>query len=131
MYLAGFSIYFSEIFVQDWYHVIDIIQNKSQNWALRTKAVLDRTRLALQDKAEYYQKILQPTAEYLGSLLEVEEWAVSIPTYLHKKRSFSSSHSSQFPRASTFSMKSFWASPNDYLAACSILKCKTIVVDAG
>jgi alpha-glucan,water dikinase len=70
--------------VQDWYHVIDIIQNKSQNWALRTKAVLDRTRLALQDKAEYYQKILQPTAEYLGSLLGVEEWAVSIPTYRYE-----------------------------------------------
>lgn len=62
--------------LQDWYHVIDIIKNKSDNWALRTKAVLDRTRLALQDKAEYYQKILQPTAEYLGALLGVEEWAV-------------------------------------------------------
>lgn len=62
---------------QDWYHVLDIISKKSDNWALRTKAVLDRTRLALQDKAEYYQKILQPTAEYLGSLLGVEEWAVS------------------------------------------------------
>lgn len=63
--------------LQDWYHVIDIIKNKSDNWALRTKAVLDRTRLALQDKAEYYHKILQPTAEYLGALLGVEEWAVS------------------------------------------------------
>lgn len=62
--------------LQDWYRVIDIIKNKSDNWALRTKAVLDRTRLALQDKAEYYQKILQPTAEYLGALLGVEEWAV-------------------------------------------------------
>ena len=39
--------------------------------------MLDRTRFALQDKAEYYQKVLQPTAEYLGALLGVEEWAVS------------------------------------------------------
>lgn len=46
-------------------------------WALRTKAVLDRTRLALQDKAEHYQNLLQPTAEYLGTLLGVENWAVS------------------------------------------------------
>jgi alpha-glucan,water dikinase len=66
--------------LKDWYHVIDIINNKSDNWALRTKAVLDRTRLALQDKAEYYQKILQPTAEYLGALLGVEEWAINIFT---------------------------------------------------
>ncbi|KAG0623205.1 hypothetical protein M758_3G156100 [Ceratodon purpureus] len=66
--------------LKDWYNVMDIIQNKSHNWALRTKAVLDRTRLALQDKAEYYQKILQPTAEYLGGLLGVDEWAVNIFT---------------------------------------------------
>lgn len=45
--------------------------------------MLDRTRLALQDKAEYYQKILQPTAEYLGALLGVEEWAVSLRTHPH------------------------------------------------
>ncbi|KAG0553488.1 hypothetical protein KC19_12G015100 [Ceratodon purpureus] len=66
--------------LKDWYHVTDTIKNKSHKWALRTKAVLDRTRLALQDKAEYYQKVLQPTAEYLGSLLGVEEWAVNIFT---------------------------------------------------
>jgi len=68
--------------VQDWYIVIDTIKSQSHNWALRTKAVLDRTRLALQDKAEYYQKTLQPTAEYLGALLGVEEWAVSLLTCL-------------------------------------------------
>jgi hypothetical protein len=61
---------------QDWYHIINVIRDKSDNWALRTKAVLDRTRLALADKAEYYQRILQPTAEYLGGLLGIEQWAV-------------------------------------------------------
>jgi alpha-glucan,water dikinase len=66
--------------LKDWNHVIESIKKKGHNWALRTKAVLDRTRLALQDKAEYYQKTLQPTAEYLGALLGVEEWAVNIFT---------------------------------------------------
>lgn len=68
--------------MQDWNHVIESIKKKGHNWALRTKAVLDRTRLALQDKAEYYQRTLQPTAEYLGALLGVEEWAVILSTYL-------------------------------------------------
>jgi alpha-glucan,water dikinase len=62
--------------LKDWYHIINVIHDKSDNWALRTKAVLDRTRLALADKAEYYQRILQPTAEYLGGLLGIEQWAV-------------------------------------------------------
>uniref|UniRef100_A0A7I4D941 Pyruvate phosphate dikinase AMP/ATP-binding domain-containing protein n=1 Tax=Physcomitrium patens TaxID=3218 RepID=A0A7I4D941_PHYPA len=66
--------------LKDWYLVLDIINKKADNWALRTKAVLDRTKLALQDKAEYFQNILQPTADYLGSVLGVEEWAVQIFT---------------------------------------------------
>ncbi|KAH9535846.1 hypothetical protein CY35_17G074900 [Sphagnum magellanicum] len=66
--------------LKDWYHIINVIRDKSDNWALRTKAVLDRTRLALADKAEYYQRILQPTAEYLGGLLGIEQWAIDIFT---------------------------------------------------
>ncbi|BBN15240.1 alpha-glucan, water dikinase [Marchantia polymorpha subsp. ruderalis] len=66
--------------LKDWYVVIDLIKSKSPMWALRTKAVLDRTRLALQDKAEHYQNLLQPTAEYLGTLLGVENWAMEIFT---------------------------------------------------
>lgn len=64
--------------LKDWYSVMDLIDSKADQWALRAKAVLDRTRLALQEKAEHYQKLLQPTAEYLGALLGVEQWAVRI-----------------------------------------------------
>jgi alpha-glucan,water dikinase len=53
-------------------------EGKDTQWALYAKSVLDRTRLALTNKAESYQKILQPSAEYLGSLLGVENWAVCI-----------------------------------------------------
>lgn len=53
-------------------------KDKDSHWALYAKSVLDRTRLALTNKAESYQKILQPSAEYLGSLLGVEEWAVCL-----------------------------------------------------
>ncbi|KAL3680910.1 hypothetical protein R1sor_023866 [Riccia sorocarpa] len=66
--------------LKDWYVTQDLIKSKAPMWALRTKAVLDRTRLALQDKAEYYQHLLQPTAEYLGTLLGVEDWAMEIFT---------------------------------------------------
>lgn len=52
------------------------LKSKSGHWALFAKSVLDRTRLALATKAEHYQNLLQPSAEYLGSMLGVEQWAV-------------------------------------------------------
>uniref|UniRef100_A0A0C9S6E6 TSA: Wollemia nobilis Ref_Wollemi_Transcript_11183_4962 transcribed RNA sequence n=2 Tax=Wollemia nobilis TaxID=56998 RepID=A0A0C9S6E6_9CONI len=66
--------------LKDWYHTLDLCKSKADQWALYAKAVLDRTRLALTEKAEYYQKVFQPSAEYLGSLLGVEQWAISIFT---------------------------------------------------
>lgn len=66
--------------LKDWHHTIDLCKSKSDQWALYAKAVLDRTRLALTEKAEHYQKILQPTAEYLGGLLGVDQSALSIFT---------------------------------------------------
>ncbi|CAM6108937.1 unnamed protein product [Calypogeia fissa] len=66
--------------LKDWYGVMNLIDSKADQWALRTKAVLDRTRLALQEKAEHYQHLLQPSAEYLGALLGVEQWAIDIFT---------------------------------------------------
>eukprot|EP01018_Ginkgo_biloba_P037271 Gb_00444 [translate_table: standard] len=65
---------------QDWYRICDLIKSEADQWALYTKAVLDRTRLALADKAEHYQEVLQPSAEYLGALLGVEQWAINIFT---------------------------------------------------
>lgn len=66
--------------VKEWKHALSMSNSKSDHWALYSKSVLDRTRLALASKAEWYQQVLQPSAEYLGSLLGVDQWAVNIFT---------------------------------------------------
>ncbi|OVA19870.1 Pyruvate phosphate dikinase [Macleaya cordata] len=66
--------------LKGWDHAINLSKGGDSNWALYAKSVLDRTRLALTSKAEHYQKVLQPSAEYLGSLLGVDQWAVNIFT---------------------------------------------------
>ncbi|XP_050207604.1 alpha-glucan water dikinase, chloroplastic [Mercurialis annua] len=66
--------------MKGWNHALSMSKSKSDHWALYAKSVLDRTRLALASKAEWYQQVLQPSAEYLGSLLGVEQWAVNIFT---------------------------------------------------
>ncbi|KAI4383012.1 hypothetical protein MLD38_008897 [Melastoma candidum] len=66
--------------LKEWRHTASTLKSGSHKWALYAKSVLDRTRLALANKAESYQKILQPSAEYLGSLLGVDRWAVNIFT---------------------------------------------------
>ncbi|PNT14687.1 hypothetical protein POPTR_010G044100v4 [Populus trichocarpa] len=66
--------------VKEWKHALSMSNSKSDHWALYSKSVLDRTRLALASKAEWYHQVLQPSAEYLGSLLGVDQWAVNIFT---------------------------------------------------
>ncbi|KAJ7953577.1 alpha-glucan water dikinase, chloroplastic [Quillaja saponaria] len=66
--------------LKGWNLALSMSNSKDNHWALYAKSVLDRTRLALTTKAEWYQRILQPSAEYLGSLLDVDRWAVDIFT---------------------------------------------------
>ncbi|KAF2301630.1 hypothetical protein GH714_028415 [Hevea brasiliensis] len=66
--------------LKGWNHALSMSKSKRNHWALYAKSVLDRTRLALASKAEWYQQVLQPSAEYLGSLLGVDQWAVNIFT---------------------------------------------------
>ncbi|XP_011034107.1 PREDICTED: alpha-glucan water dikinase, chloroplastic-like isoform X3 [Populus euphratica] len=66
--------------LKGWKHALSMSNSKSDHWALYSKSVLDRTRLALASKAEWYQQVLQPSAEYLGSLLGVGQWALNIFT---------------------------------------------------
>ena len=63
-------------FVKGWDKALDMSKGGDQSCALFAKSVLDRTRLALASKAEWYHQLLQPTAEYLGSQLGVDQWAV-------------------------------------------------------
>ncbi|XP_019421636.1 PREDICTED: alpha-glucan water dikinase 1, chloroplastic-like isoform X3 [Lupinus angustifolius] len=66
--------------LKGWDIALSMCKSKDTHWALYAKSVLDRTRLALTNKAELYQQILQPSAEYLGSLLGVDRWAIEIFT---------------------------------------------------
>ncbi|KAF7829333.1 alpha-glucan water dikinase, chloroplastic [Senna tora] len=66
--------------LKGWNLALSMCKNKDNHWALYSKAILDRTRLALTNKALWYQQLLQPSAEYLGSLLGVDRWAVEIFT---------------------------------------------------
>ncbi|KAJ4895586.1 hypothetical protein Rs2_22380 [Raphanus sativus] len=66
--------------LKGWQFALSMFKNKKDHWALYAKSVLDRSRLALASKAERYLEILQPSAEYLGSCLGVEQWAISIFT---------------------------------------------------
>ncbi|KAJ6799293.1 alpha-glucan water dikinase, chloroplastic isoform X2 [Iris pallida] len=66
--------------MKGWNYAMEMLGRKDNQWALYAKSCLDRTRLALTSKAEQYHQLLQPSAEYLGSLLGVDQWAVSIFT---------------------------------------------------
>ncbi|XP_047318795.1 alpha-glucan water dikinase, chloroplastic [Impatiens glandulifera] len=63
-----------------WNHALNMLKSGDSHWALYAKSVLDRTRLALASKAEWYHHLLQPSAEYLGSQLGVDKWAIDIFT---------------------------------------------------
>ncbi|CAI5512548.1 unnamed protein product [Closterium sp. Naga37s-1] len=65
--------------LKEWRRVLDSMNHDSQ-WALRAKAVLDRTRLILQGKAEQQLALFQPAAVHLGSRVHVEQWAIDIFT---------------------------------------------------
>lgn len=66
--------------LKGWNFALNMLKSKDDHWALYAKSVLDRTRLSLASKAELYQRVLQPSAEYLGSLLGVDHWAIDIFT---------------------------------------------------
>ncbi|CAI5459203.1 unnamed protein product [Closterium sp. Yama58-4] len=65
--------------LKEWRRVLDSMNHDNQ-WALRAKAVLDRTRLILQGKAEQQLALFQPAAVYLGAKVHVEQWAIDIFT---------------------------------------------------
>ncbi|KAL6604777.1 hypothetical protein ACP70R_042721 [Stipagrostis hirtigluma subsp. patula] len=66
--------------LKGWNQALEMVKRKDDQWALYAKAFLDRIRLALASKGEQYYTMMQPSAEYLGSLLGVDQWAVNIFT---------------------------------------------------
>ncbi|XP_010254601.1 PREDICTED: alpha-glucan water dikinase 2 isoform X2 [Nelumbo nucifera] len=65
---------------KDWCHIRKLYDPNGEQWALQTKAVLDRLQLVLTDKSQHYQRMIQPSAQYLGQLLGVQKWAIDIFT---------------------------------------------------
>ncbi|XP_028802230.1 alpha-glucan water dikinase 2 isoform X2 [Neltuma alba] len=65
---------------KDWYHVCESFKSGDSQWALQTKAILDRLQLVLAERSQHYQKSIQPSAQYLGKLLGVQKWAIDIFT---------------------------------------------------
>ncbi|KAK4429801.1 Alpha-glucan water dikinase, chloroplastic [Sesamum alatum] len=66
--------------LKGWDLAQSLLKSRDDHWALFAKSVLDRTRLSLASKAESYHQLLQPSAEYLGARLGVDQWAVNIFT---------------------------------------------------
>ncbi|KAI7742011.1 hypothetical protein M8C21_024078, partial [Ambrosia artemisiifolia] len=66
--------------LKGWNQALVMLETGDGSWALFAKSVLDRTRLALASKGELYHQLLQPSAEYLGARLNLDQWAVSIFT---------------------------------------------------
>ncbi|KAL1550864.1 alpha-glucan, water dikinase [Salvia divinorum] len=66
--------------LKGWNLARSMFKSRDEHWALFAKSVLDRTRLSLANKAEAYHQLLQPSAEYLGTLLGVDQGAVDIFT---------------------------------------------------
>ncbi|GFP88008.1 alpha-glucan water dikinase chloroplastic [Phtheirospermum japonicum] len=66
--------------LKGWNQALTMLKSRDDHWALFAKSVLDRTRLSLASKAESYHHLLQPSAEYLGARLGVDQWAVNIFT---------------------------------------------------
>ncbi|KAL8035858.1 hypothetical protein ABFX02_12G123200 [Erythranthe guttata] len=66
--------------LKGWNQALSMKKSGDGNWALFAKSVLDRTRLSLTSKSESYNQLLQPSAEYLGAQLGVDQSAVSIFT---------------------------------------------------
>ncbi|XP_075494611.1 alpha-glucan water dikinase, chloroplastic-like isoform X1 [Primulina tabacum] len=66
--------------LKGWNLALTMLKSGDDHWAMFAKSVLDRTRLALAGKAESLHQLLQPSAQYLGALLGVDQGVVEIFT---------------------------------------------------
>ncbi|OMO57553.1 Pyruvate phosphate dikinase, PEP/pyruvate-binding protein [Corchorus olitorius] len=61
---------------KDWYRISGSYKPGDVQWALQTKAILERLQLALADMSLNFQNMIQPSAEYLGKLLGIGKAAI-------------------------------------------------------
>uniref|UniRef100_A0A1J3FX43 Alpha-glucan water dikinase 2 n=1 Tax=Noccaea caerulescens TaxID=107243 RepID=A0A1J3FX43_NOCCA len=65
---------------KDWYRISETYRAHDVQWALQTKAVLDRLQLVLADRCQHYFRLLQPSASYLGQSLRVDKHGIDVFT---------------------------------------------------
>ncbi|TKY74420.1 Alpha-glucan water dikinase 2 [Spatholobus suberectus] len=65
---------------KDWYRICESYKSGNSQWALQTKAILDRLQVVLAERSQYHHKRIQPSAQYLGNLLGVPKWTIDIFT---------------------------------------------------
>ncbi|CAA7037335.1 unnamed protein product [Microthlaspi erraticum] len=65
---------------KDWYRVSETYRAHDVQWALQTKAVLDRLQLVLADRCQHYFRLIQPSANYLGQSLRVDKHGIDVFT---------------------------------------------------
>lgn len=81
-----FSNYWFLLVPQDWYNVCETYKPNDTQWALKTKAILERLQIILADRSDCFQKMVQPSVQYLGNLLGVGKWAVCSTFHLCWKK---------------------------------------------
>nr|VDC75014.1 unnamed protein product [Brassica rapa] len=65
---------------EDCYRVSETYKAHDVEWALQTKAVLDRLQLVLADRCQHYLRLIQPSANYLGQMLRVDKHGIDVFT---------------------------------------------------
>ncbi|CAJ1974048.1 unnamed protein product [Sphenostylis stenocarpa] len=65
---------------KDSYRICVLYKSGNSQWALQTKAILDRLQLLLAERSQHYQNRIQPSAQYLGNLLGHPKWTIDIFT---------------------------------------------------
>ncbi|KAJ7965882.1 Alpha-glucan water dikinase, chloroplastic [Quillaja saponaria] len=61
---------------KDWYRICESCKASDSQWALQTKAILDRLQLVLAERSQYHHKKIQPSVQYLGNFLGVQKLAI-------------------------------------------------------
>ncbi|MEA3385532.1 MAG: PEP/pyruvate-binding domain-containing protein [Thermodesulfobacteriota bacterium] len=63
--------------LHQWKH-IRRMPHSGKDWALQSRAVLDRLTRALGAAIDHYYRVLQPKAEFLGEAFRAESWVISL-----------------------------------------------------
>ncbi|MBF0198864.1 MAG: hypothetical protein HQL32_14200, partial [Planctomycetes bacterium] len=64
--------------IEHWQKVSSLVNDQSQEWALRAKGVLEQVSRLVSSHADDYYKMLQPFAQNLGLSFNAEKWTIDL-----------------------------------------------------